>query len=202
MANITTILGTDSVSSSRIVINNNFAALNSELLDIAGPSGLLDVDAQTLALTGLITGGTLRINNGADLFKVESNEINAYLPIKLNQEVTLGKGLIHSIYPGGLTVLPLANAYDYTTFVLNATNPLFNSSVILSDADNGQEITLVSIGGSVNIITDNIIGTDGSDIVINEGGTLTLRYVTVTGLLISGFVIVSSSNCTIVYPQI
>jgi len=199
MANITTILGTDSVSSSRIVINNNFAALNSELLDIAGPAGLLDTDAQTLTLTGLISGGTLRIYNGAELFKVDSNAVNVYLPINLNQEVVLGKGLIHSIYPGGLTVLPLANAYDYTTFVLNATNPLFNSSVILSDADNGQEITLVSIGGSVNIITDNIIGTDGSDIVINEGGTLTLRYVTVTGLLISGFVIISSSNCAIYY---
>ena len=200
MANITTILGTDSVSSSRIVINNNFAALNSELLDIAGPSGLLDVDAQTLTLTGLITGGTLRINNGADLFKVESNEINAYLPIKLNQEVTLGKGLIYSIYPGGLTVLPLANAYDHTTYVLDATNPVFSNPVILSDADNGQEFTLVSIGGIVEITPDNIIGTDGSDIIINDGGTLTLRYITAVGLSISGFAIISSSNCTISYP--
>ena len=195
MANITTILGTDSVSSSRIVINNNFAALNSELLDIAGPSGLLDVDAQTLTLTGLITGGTLRIYNGAELFKVDSNAVNVYLPINLNQEVVLGKGLIYSIYPGSVTVLPLANAYDYTTYVLDATNPVFSSSVILSDADNGQEITLVSIGGTIDILTNNIIGTDGSDITINEGGTLTLRYITAIG----GFAIISSSNCAISY---
>ena len=195
MANITTILGTDSVSSSRIVLNNNFAALNSELLDIAGPSGLLDVDAQTLTLTGLITGGTLRIYNGAELFKVDSNAVNVYLPINLNQEVVLGKGLIYSIYPGSVTVLPLANAYEYTTYVLDATNPVFSSPVILSDADNGQEITFVSIGGNVDIITNNIIGTDGSDIVINEGGTLTLRYITAIG----GFAIISSSNCVITY---
>ena len=195
MANITTILGTDSVSSSRIVLNNNFAALNSELLDIAGPSGLLDVDAQTLTLTGLITGGTLRIYNGAELFKVDSNAVNVYLPINLNQEVVLGKGLIYSIYPGSVTVLPLANAYDYTTYVLDATNPVFSSSVILSDADNGQEITLVSIGGTIDILTNNIIGTDGSDITINEGGTLTLRYITAIG----GFAIISSSNCAISY---
>ena len=195
MANITTILGTDSVSSSRIVINNNFAALNSELLDIAGPAGLLDTDAQTLTLTGLISGGTLRIYNGAELFKVDSNAVNVYLPINLNQEVVLGKGLIHSIYPGSAIVLPLANAYDYTTYVLDATNPVFSNPVILSDADNGQEFTLVSIGGIVEITPDNIIGTDGSDIIINAGGTLTLRYITAIG----GFVIISSSNCAISY---
>jgi len=188
MANITTILGTDSVSSSRIVINNNFASLNSELLNIAG---VLNTTTQALTLTGLITGGTLRIyDGGSNLFKVDSTEIIANLPIKLNQEVTLGKGLIYSI-DSNPTTLPIAGAYDDTTYVLNSTT--FNTTILLASADEGQEITLIADGGSISIDNSNIIGV-AATVIMSNGGSLTLRYI---GGSIAGFVIISAFKCTV-----
>lgn len=187
MANITTILGTDSVSSSRIVINNNFAALNSELLNIAG---VLNTTTQALTLTGLITGGTLRIYDGSNLFKVDSTEITANLPIKLNQEVVLGNALIYSV-DSNPTTLPIANSYDDTTYVLNSTT--FNTTILLAAADEGQEITLIADGGSITISNSNIIGIAAS-VVMSNGGSLTLRYI---GGSIAGFVIISAFKCTV-----
>ena len=45
MANITEILGTDSLSSSRITINGNFSSLNNELADV---TTLLDTTTSTI----------------------------------------------------------------------------------------------------------------------------------------------------------
>ena len=188
MASITTILGTDSVSSSRIVLNNNFAALNDELADIAN---VLNTSTQVLTLTGLITGGTLRINNGSDLFKVESNEINANLPIKLNQEVVLGDGLIYSIDVNPTSLPQSATDYQDTTYVLNSV--VFNTTVSLAAASAGQEITLIANGGTITISNSNIIGVAAS-VVMSNGGSLTLRYITST---INGFVIISAFKCTV-----
>jgi len=188
MASITTILGTDSVSSSRIVLNNNFAALNDELADIAN---VLNTSTQVLTLTGLITGGTLRINNGSDLFKVESNEINANLPIKLNQEVVLGDGLIYSIDSNPTSLPQSAVDYQDTTYVLNSV--VFNTTVSLAAASAGQEITLIANGGTITISNSNIIGVAAS-VVMSNGGSLTLRYITSP---INGFVIISAFKCTV-----
>ena len=186
MASITTILGTDSVSSSRIVINNNFAALNNEFANIAG---LLVTANQTLTLTGLITGGTLKINNGTEIFKVESNEITANIPIKLNHEVTIGNGLMYSV-DSNPTILPIANAYQDTTYVLNSTT--FSTTILLAAAAGGQEITLIADGGTITINNSNILGVAAS-VVMSNGGSLTLRYIT----SFSKFVIISAFKCTV-----
>ena len=188
MASITTILGTDSVSSSRIVINNNFAALNSELADIAN---LLNTTNQTLTLTGQIQGGTLKVNNGTiDTFKVNNADADVNVPINFNQDVVLNNGLKHSVYVGATSLPSTPSSYVYTTYVLTATS--FPSPVLLVAADQGQEITLISNGGSVDIDMTNIAGVTG-DIEIIDQGSLTLRYIG------SEFFVVSSSNCSVVY---
>lgn len=194
MASITTILGTDSVSSSRIVLNNNFAALNQELADIAA---LLDINAQTLALTGEVKGGTLKVNNGTiDTFKVNTSTAEVNVPITFNQDITIQKGLMHSVYStgAGATSLPGANAYEYTTYVLDAGAPAFANPVALAVADNGQEITLIANGGSIDIDVTNIAGVT-TDIEIVDQGSLTLRYIEDLSL----FFVIASSNCSIVY---
>ncbi len=191
MASITTILGTDSVSSSRIVINNNFAALNQELADI---SALFNTTAQTLTLTGLITGGTLKVNNGTiDTFKVNNADADVNVPINFNQDVIINKGLMHSVYYNA-TTLPGANAYDYTTYVLDATAPAFASPVSLAAADQGQEITFIANGGSIDIDETNIAGVT-APIVLSDTGSLTLRWIDD----LSFFFVISSSNCTVTY---
>jgi hypothetical protein len=191
MASITTILGTDSVSSSRIVLNNNFAALNQELADIAN---LFNTTSQTLTLTGLVTGGTLKVNNGTiDTFKVNNADAVLNVPIAFNQDVTIGKGLMHSVYYDVLT-LPGANAYENTTYVLDATAPAFASPVSLAAADQGQEITLIANGGDVTFDETNIAGVT-APIVVSDGGSLTLRYIVDLSL----FFVISSSNSVVTF---
>jgi hypothetical protein len=195
MASITTILGTDSVSSSRIVINNNFAALNSELADIAL---LFDTNAQTLNLTGLITGGTLKVNNGtSDTFKVNNADAIVNVPTTFNQDLIIANALIHSVYYNAIE-LPSANAYAYTTYVLNANATAFANPVSLAPADPGQEVTFISNEGTNPIVFDesNILGI-ADPVNILPGGSLTLRYIANN----SKFVIVSSSNCDITYTN-
>lgn len=174
MASITTILGTDSVSSSRIVINNNFSALNQELADIAG---VLNTEAGTIALSGQISGGTLRIGipSGVTYFTVTDTEISANRPFVFNQDLTIGQGLIHSVALDVAT-LPAEGAYVYTTYVLNALAPAFDgNTVTLAAADNGQEITFIASGGQVDISNNNIAGV--GNITISSGGSVTLRYI-------------------------
>lgn len=192
MASITTILGTDSVSSSRIVINNNFAALNQDLADI---QSFLNTTNQTLTLTGQVQGGTLRINNGVDLFKVDAAEVNVNLPIKLNQNTYIEKGLMHNVYYNAIT-LPLANAYTYTTYVLDATNAFWAGTQLLNAAEDGQEVTFIANGGTqpIKFNQSNILGPTAI-VQILTGGSLTLRYIA----NISKFVIVASNRCTITY---
>ena len=191
MASITTILGTDSVSSSRIVLNNNFAALNQELADIAV---LLDINAQTLALTGEVKGGTLKVNNGTiDTFKVNTSTAEVNVPITFNQDIIIQKGLMHSVYFNA-TTLPGANAYEYTTYILDQAAPAFATPVSLAPADHGQEITLIANGGSIDIDETNISGVT-QPIEIEDQGSLTLRWIDDVSL----FFVTASSNCSIVY---
>lgn len=193
MASITTILGTDSVSSSRIVINNNFAALNQELADIAT---LFDTNAQTLTLTGLITGGTLKVNNGTiDTFKVNNADAVVNVPITFNQDLIIGNALIHSVYStgNGASSLPAANSYVYSTYVLDAS--MFSATpTVLAAADNGQEITLIANGGSIDIDETNIAGVT-SPIEIVDNGSLTLRYIED----LNAFFVIAFSNCSVTY---
>lgn len=191
MASITTILGTDSVSSSRIVINNNFAALNNELADIAA---LFNTTTQVLTLTGLITGGTLKINNGTiDTFKVNNADAVINVPITFNQDVIIGKALIHSVYYNA-TSLPAANAYDFTTYVLDASATAFDNPVTLAAADNGQEITLIANGGTIDISQAGIASVT-NDISISDGGSVTLRYIDDLNL----FVVTSFVNAVVTF---
>jgi hypothetical protein len=181
MASITTILGTDSVSSSRIVLNNNFASLNQELSNIAA---LFNTTAQTLNLTGAVNAGTLAIGN---LFKVEDILVTVNLPIDFNQDVNIKGGLVHS--PTVITGIP--TVYNNATYLLDSND--FQSEIFLSDAKNGPEITLIATNGALEVNQDNIYGV--TDIVtINNGGSLTLRYIQE----IPSFVVISSFNCNLV----
>ena len=187
MASITTILGTDSVSSSRIVINTNFASLNNELADI---SNALIIDNGTLTLGGLITGGTLKINNGTDTFKVNESDIEVNLPIEFNDDIIINKGIVYSVVTGVLSLPSTGNPYTYSTYLLDSNG--FPGTISLSAADPGQEITLISQGGSVTLSNTNIAG-PSENVVILQNGSITLRYIS------GNFYIVSAVRCTITY---
>jgi hypothetical protein len=189
MASITTILGTDSVSSSRIVINNNFAALNSELGSIAA---LLNTATQTLSLTGEVKGGTLRVNNGTiDTFNVSLTAIVANVEATFNQAVQFNNALILKI-EDAVSIIP-TGGYTASTYILDATTPAFSAPILLPAAENGQEIVLIAEGGAITLNTSNFAGATG--VIINAGGSVTLRYSETT----SEFYVISAMNAAVEY---
>lgn len=170
MASITTILLTDSLASSRIVMNDNFAAINDELTDIAS---LLDVSAQTLTLIGTVNAGGLNLaNGGSNTFVVNSSDIIASLPLTVEGSLTLDGPMRHSI-SDGITSLPAANAYVKTTYIVDAT--AFSGAQTLNVADSGQTVTFIADGGDFQISSANIAGPT-LPVVIHDNGSLTLRF--------------------------
>lgn len=161
MAEITTILGTDSISSSRLVINDNFNNLNDELTSV---TNALDTTGSTLSLTGNISGGSLTITGK---FVVGSSTITATLPTIVGN-LTINGGLTHSSPSAVITATSLSG-YDYTTYPLDAVGTFDPGT-----ASNGVEITLISTAGTVTITATSIAG--ATSISMPQNSTLTIRW--------------------------
>ena len=195
MASITTILGTDSVSSSRIVINNNFNALNTELAQIAAR---LNTTAQTLSLTGQVSAGTLLVNNGTiDTFKVTTTELIANVESTFNEKAFFNKGFVTTI-EDDVQIIP-SSGYNASTYILNAS--YFGAPITLPAAENGQQLTFI-VSGTPTLVGTTlplVVAFDATSIegptVIEVGakGSITLVY---DG---SKFRVVSAMNATVTY---
>lgn len=186
MASITTLLATDSLASSRIVLNDNFAALNDELTDV---TSLLDPTAETITLSGAGQFSVLNVvSGGSNRFVVNASDIVSSLPHTMEDELILEEALRHSVI-AGVTSMPAANSYAATTYVLDAAALAGTNAVNAGDA--GQEITLIADGGAVTIDPANIAG--ATAVQINDNGTLTLRFHN------NLWYIVSDVNCTLTF---
>jgi hypothetical protein len=167
MATITTILGTDSVSSSRVTLNDNFAAINQELADIAA---LLDVLNETITLSGLAKFGSLNIANGKVI--ANSSSLTSTVPVTINEKLNIGRGVYHSVTTG-VTTLPTAGNFTSSTYVLNGAG--ISGTLALAAGLSGQEITLIADGGPIAVAVTNVAGP--SSISMANMSTLTLRFV-------------------------
>ena len=173
MANITEILGTDSLSSSRITINGNFSSLNNELADI---STLLDTTTSTIAGMSAIQTETITVQDGGTLIaNANANVFQILVSSEFDKEVSLGGRLLKNGV-SGTAASPIntgANALDpatgeYTTY-------LINNNANLPAGLEGQEITIVNeAGGSVSIT-----GSLGASSLAldNTNSNVTLRYI-------------------------
>lgn len=174
MASITTILGTDSVSSSRIIINDNFSNLNTSLSEI---TSLLNTTTETLSLTGSISAGGVVLNNGSiDTFTVTSTDITCNVETSFDANVNVMQGITYSVTGGTtpVTSMPALNAYQHSTYVMDAT--VFTTAVLLAGAEEGRQITLIPSGGDITFDVSNIAG-ETVNITLPENKTLTLRYI-------------------------
>tara|TARA_B100000768_G_scaffold116907_1_gene108198 strand:- start:18278 stop:18829 length:552 start_codon:yes stop_codon:yes gene_type:complete len=167
MASITTILGTHSLSSSRLTINNNFDNVNDELGLIAN---VLDTTSSTLSLTGAITAGTLSLNTGSlTTFNVTASSLEASVEATFKENVLLEKSLQVSIadtvtLPTGT---PALGSYIFTGTA--------GSTVTLGASAPGQLLTLIASnafdidGAMVNgVPTDIQIAQNGSVSLIGD----------------------------------
>lgn len=92
MANITLILGTDSVSSSRVTINDNFSNINAELADIAG---VLDTANETITLAGAASFGTLNVASGK--LVVNNTSVSTNTALNVGGRLTASADVKYSI---------------------------------------------------------------------------------------------------------
>ena len=167
MANITTILGTDSISSSRIVLNDNFTAVNDELTTI---SGLYNATYTNHTLTGTVQAATVLVPSGIN---VSSAGCTITPATTLDGQLNLNNGMTH--HYGSQISSPVAqNAYTATTYKWDAgTAPIW----ALNAGDPGQEITIIAIGGNLTLTQSGIIAHATQDVVVNQNANITLRYV-------------------------
>ena len=179
MANITEILGKDSISSSRITLNNNFNLLNDELSEL---SDLLNTEDESLTISGAISASNINVPGILD---INSSVISLKQQATFEEIVTLENGMIKSTSSNPITILPEPGEYKSNIYFLDSSL----SGQILSDAFNGQEITLVAPNGNIVINSSNIIGV--SALTIKQNGTLTLFFNN------GNWYVVSSFNCDI-----
>lgn len=167
MANIKNILGTDSISASRIVINDNFEALN---VDLNALQSLLNTTNETLTIGGLATVNSLDVSSV--LTANTSNGIKCLVSTEFSNEVKL-KAVKHNV-SAAVTTLPNANSFEYSIYLVNSGSGALITEA-LHNGDEGQEIMLVANGGSdgftitpdaanINEVTTSI-PLDGNDFV-------------------------------------
>ena len=159
MASITTILGTHSLSSSRLTINNNFDNVNEELGLIAN---VLDTTSSTLSLTGAITAGTLSINTGTlNTFNVTASSLEAGVEATFKEAVILEKALQFTVGDTAtFPAIPTLGVYIYTG----------TDDIVLGTAVNGQVLTIIAQNGFEiqGAGLANINGADTSiDVLVN-----------------------------------
>lgn len=181
MASITTILGTDSLSSSRIVINDNFQQMNDELISIGN---LLDVSTQTLTLTGAVAASSLNISG---VLSADSTSVILSKPTTIEGSLTLEEGLIYSVSTGAVSVMP--STYTKSTYVLDGS-VLTGVNVVALGVE-GQCVTFIA-DGDTQIDASNVAGVS-ANFTINDNGTLTLRQVN------SLWYVISHANTTLTF---
>lgn len=185
MATITQILGTDSLSSSRITLNDNFTAINDQLIDLAN---LLDVGSETLTITGGLNAASILLaSNSTTQFEVTASSITMGEETTVTDTLILDGGFRKSVNTDTITSMPAANNYEFTTYILDASS--FSGAQIVNIGDEGQDITLIADGDEVYIDVTNIIGPTA--LTIWENGTLSLRCHD------GRWYIISSFNCDI-----
>lgn len=179
MAIITEIKGTDSLSSSRIVLNDNFALINDEVISIGN---LLDVSTQTLTLTGGVAASQLSITN---VLVADQTAITMSKPVTMNEELNLENGLVHSTI--GASVMP--STYTKSTYVLDGS--VLTGVNVVAAGSEGQSVTFIA-DGDVQIDATNVAGVS-TNFTITDNGTLTLRQVN------SLWYVISHANTTLTF---
>ena len=187
MANITEILGTDSVSSSRPVINSNFELLNDETASI---TALLDPTTSTLQSVGLSSISSITLVDGASIASIASGGATFEVDTTFNGALNIGGSLIKNGIVGSPAIPTAQNnpasISASTYFVGNST------TFTLPAGEEGQEVTLinknsaavtiqVAIGAALGVTSIELQGAP----VINS--SVTLRCFAATWYVIGSY---------------
>tara|TARA_Y100000389_G_scaffold121319_1_gene118724 strand:- start:574 stop:1218 length:645 start_codon:yes stop_codon:yes gene_type:complete len=178
---VTEILGTDSLSGSRLVINDNFNVLASEInamevyfapaagtitnlqnvsteaLRVGLSTILLDINASTFdILTNVKMTGNLNMSGGG-IFRNDTN------PTPLNDTTA---GATMTIEVGSSTAIP-----PYTINRCGNTDITSDLDILLNNGSIGQEIFFICTEGSGNVVLQ---GVSGNLVTTGTNNTITL----------------------------
>lgn len=186
MANITEILGTDSVSSTRPVINSNFELLNDELASV---TALLNPVTGVLSGLTSATAQQLSVVDGTTLFVVNSSGAQIGTAATFTSAATFGGTIIKSGVAGSATDA----TQQLTPSSLNKSTYFIAGNFGIPVGVDGQEVTLINVA-SATVMIQPVNGSEiaASTIALNEANsTVTLRCFN------SKWYVVGSHNTTI-----
>ena len=171
MANITEILGTDSVSSSRPIINANFELLNDELASV---TALLN--PTTLTLSGLASVSTSALTvaqGGVNLLLVNNLGAVFNTAATFNSPLTAGSSLVKSGVLGSAT----APTTQVAPTAITAATYFVDANFTLPEAVDGQEVTIINVSAdSKSILAAAGAQLGAASVALNgSGSTVTLR---------------------------
>jgi hypothetical protein len=178
MATITTILGTDSLSASRVTLNDNFTAINDELNAV---TALLD--PVTGNLTGVVGAEveTLSVDGGtAADFAATGNTLTA--DTEVDGSITFNDAVIYDKEAVAVS-MPASLAFTSSTYVVDSAA----SPITLNDAEDGQQITIIADGGTVSVANPTDVAGVTTSIDIAQYGTLTLRFINSDWYVVGSF---------------
>ena len=178
MANITEILGTDSLSGSRPTINSNFTALNNEIADITAL-----IDPVTSTITGIdsisaqqLTLSTIVNNVNTAILQVDSTTATFSVAASFGQSANLTKAVIKSGKQGapGSGNGSASGTPDFSaisTFFANA------ATIQLPTGEDGQEVLIMSTNAAGVTVTSGAGTLGAASLVLdNVNSSVTLRY--------------------------
>ena len=173
MANITEILGTDSVSSSRPTINANFELLNDELASVIA---LLNPTTQVLTGVSNITTAAITVSqNNLNLFQVNGNGGVINTDFTFNNAISMGGKVIKNGVAGSATA-PTATSAPAT--IENSTY-FVDADFTLPSGEDGQEVTIIvssTATAAVSLLTGAGVTLGATSISLDgANSTVTLR---------------------------
>lgn len=162
MATISLIQGTDSLSASRVTLNDNFTAINDELGLVTGLldptttnlSGVSNIDATSIDVDG---GNTASFASTGNTLSVDT-DVDGLL--KINNGAAYDAETV--------AVMPAAMAFTSTSYIMTG------ASAVLDTAQEGQEITIIASAAMVAVDASLIAGVTQLD--LPQYATATLRY--------------------------
>jgi hypothetical protein len=170
MANITEILGTDSVSSSRPTINSNFELLNDELASVIA---LINPTVKTL--TGLNSAVTkaLTVSDGTNLLVVGSAGLTVSTDSTFSNNVSFGGKIVKSGVVGTVSAPTATNNPSEIT----KGSYFINAQFSIPTATDGTEVTLINAAAASTAVVAGTGASLGATSIAldNLNSTITLR---------------------------
>ena len=172
MANITQILGTDSISSSRPVINSNFQLVNDDIADL---QALLDPTNATIQNISSATVAALTVLNGTtNIATFTTTGIDLDVDVEFAKRTTMAAEIVKSGIEGSTT-----NPVAISPSSLAESTYLVNINFNLPVGIEGQEVTVINVNTSAITVGRQSPAQLGATSISLDGqnSTVTLRYI-------------------------